>query len=148
MTIVSKLIACGLRQVVGEASEFVVAQVERLFIDHSQTLPKALARASDRTWQTLSIALAGDGFLDKLRLLPASGDAKAIREQVHLFLQQHADQFGCPVEFRKTCLIELQTARGMGWLSAQILTPNEIARQSAGFKRYADLKGFVDGAEQ
>jgi hypothetical protein len=97
--LVGPLIGFGLRQVVGvaagdEVGELtgrvagaVIQLVEQHFTDHSQALPKALARANDRAWQALGIALAGDGFLDKVKVFFASGDDKGIREQVRLFLQ-------------------------------------------------------------
>src|ERR1700676_5577666 len=91
MSLVNNLIGFGFRQVIGESAgataEFVAGFVEKRFTDHSQTLPKALARANDRAWQALSIALAGDGFLDKIKVFFSSGDDKGIREQVRLFLQ-------------------------------------------------------------
>ena len=80
--------------------------------DHSQTLPKALAKANNRAWQSLSIALAGDTFLDKIKVFFASGDDKGIREQVRLFLQDKNIGFeGTSADFRKQCLVELKMAR-------------------------------------
>src|ERR1019366_8272148 len=162
MSLVSKLIGFGFRQVIGavagdDAGELtgklagpVIQLVERHFTDHSQTLPKALARANDRSWQALSIALAGDGFLDKIKVFFASGDDKGIREQVRLFLQDKNIGFeGTSAEFRKTCLVELKTAKQAGLLTVpNPLAPKDVARQTASFQRYADPKGMMDGAEQ
>src|ERR1019366_8187893 len=161
MSLVSKLIGFGFRQVIGavagdDAGELtgklagpVIQLVERHFTDHSQTLPKALAKANDRAWQALSIALAGDGFLDKIKVFFAAGDDKGIREQVQLFLQHKNIGFeGTSADFRKQCLVELKTAKKAGLLSAQNLSPSDVARQTANFQRYADPKGMVDGAEQ
>ena len=61
MSLVGKLIGFGFRQVIvaeagNETSKIagtVLHLVERHFTDHSQTLPKALARANDRAWQAL-----------------------------------------------------------------------------------------------
>lgn len=116
MSLVGKLIGFGLRQAIGavagdnagqiagNAVGPVVQFVERYFIDHSQTLPKALARANDRAWQALSIALAGDGLLNGIKVFFALGDDKGIREQVRLFLQDRTIAFdGSSADFRKKC---------------------------------------------
>src|ERR1019366_9660271 len=99
MSLVGNLIGFGLRQVigavagdnagtlVGNVAGPVIKLVEQHFKDHSQTLPKALAKANNRAWQSLSIAIAGDGFLAKIKVFFASGDDKGIREQVQLLLQ-------------------------------------------------------------
>src|ERR1035438_2006234 len=120
MSLVGKLIGFGFRQVIGavagdDAGELtgkvagpVIQLVEQHFTDHSKTLPKALARANDRSWQALSIALAGDGFLDKIKVFFASGDDKGIREQVQVFLQDKNIGFeGTSADFRQQCLAEL-----------------------------------------
>src|ERR1700722_11846013 len=81
------LVCFSIRQVLNEGAENVVLAVERYFTDHSQTLSKALATANDKSWKALGVALAGDGLVDKAkRLLFASGDEKAFREQVSRFL--------------------------------------------------------------
>jgi len=161
MSLVGNLIGFGFRQVIGavagdDAGEWtgkatgpVIQLVEQHLTDHSQTLPKALAKANDRAWQALSIALAGDGFLDKIKVFFASGDDKGIREQVRLFLQDKNIAFeGSSADFRNKCLKELNNARQKGLLTAQNLSPNDVARQTASFQRYANPKVMVDGAEQ
>ena len=154
MSLVAKLIGFGFRQTLGadagHAAEIVVGAVEKHFADHSQTLPKALAKANNRAWQALSIALAGDGFLDKIKVFFASGDDKGIREQVQLFLQDKNIGFeGTSADFRKQCLVELKTAKQAGLLTVpNPLAPKDVARQTASFQRYADPKGMMDGAEQ
>ncbi|MHB1423099.1 MAG: bifunctional serine/threonine-protein kinase/formylglycine-generating enzyme family protein [Gemmataceae bacterium] len=153
MLLLGNLMGFGLRQILGAdavyTAENVVSAVEKHFADHSQTLPKALARANDRAWQALSIALAGDRFLDKIKVCFASGDDKGIREQVQLFLQDKNIGFeGTSADHRKQCLVELKTAKQAGLLTAQNLSPHDVARQTATFQRYADPKAMVDGAEQ
>ena len=153
MSLVAKLIGFGFRQTlgagVGQAAEIVVGAVEQHFADHSEALPKALAKANDRAWQALSIALAGDGFLDKIKVFFASGDDRGIHEQVRLFLQDKNIAIeGTSADFRKRCLDELNQAKKAGLLTAQNLSPKDVARQTANFQRYADPKGMVDGAEQ
>ena len=101
MSLAGKMIGFGLRQVIGDvagnATETVVKLVVKRFADNSQTLPKALARANDRSWQALGIALAGDGLLDQIKVFfLASGDDKGIREQVHVADQLHQERVSRP----------------------------------------------------
>jgi hypothetical protein len=161
MLLANKLIGFVLRQAIGavagdESGEIaanvagqVVRLVERHFFDHSQTLPKALARANDRAWQSLSIALVGNTFLDRMTLFFASGDDKGIREQVSLFLQDKTIAFeSTSPDFRRRCVTELIKARKNGRLSAKHISGKVIANHAASFRHYADLKGMVDGAHQ
>ena len=153
MSLVAKLIGFGFRQVLGpvagQTAEVIVGVVEKHFTDHSQTLPKALARANDRAWQALSIALAGDGFLDKIKVFFASGDDKGIREQVRLFLQDKSIGFeGTSADFRKQCLVELNGKKG--WLA---VGPEPSLRTMLLVKRQISSdtpipRAMVDGAEQ
>ena len=62
-------------------------------------------------------ALAGDGFLDRVRTFFASGDDKGVREQVAAFLQSNAIPFaGTGDLFRGLCLDELKALRKSGRL--------------------------------
>jgi hypothetical protein len=45
-------------------SEFL----DNRFTDHAGALPEALTRANKRAWDALGIALAGDGFLDQIKV--------------------------------------------------------------------------------
>jgi len=162
MSLVGKLIGFGLRQAIGavagdaagqtagEAADSVIQRVERHYTDHSQTLPKALARANDRAWQALSIALAGDTLLEQIsRFFFASGDDKGIREQVRLFLLDKTIGYEeMPGDFRKKCLSELTQAKKAGLLTVQNPSQKDVAQQTANFQRYGDPKGMLDGAEQ
>src|SRR5947208_2648053 len=140
MSPVLHLVAFGLRQVVGgsigDSAEGVVKFIEQRFTDHSQALPRALATANDQAWQSLGIALAGDGLLDQVKTLIASSDQKAFAEQVRLFLGTrpgHLDYF--PAEVRRACLAELKQARQAGLLSAQITSADDLARRTGNFQR-------------
>jgi len=152
MSLAGKLIGFGFRQVIGNVADDaarIAEIVEHHFSDHSQKLPKALARANNRAWQALSIALAGDGFLDKIKLFFASGDDKGIREQVRLFLQEKSIGYeGTSADFRSKCLVELNIARKKGLLATEQLSAADFARQVAHFQRYADPQPMIAGAEQ
>jgi hypothetical protein len=148
MTLAGTVIAFGIRQVFEVGADRPIEAVARHFADHSQTLPRALARANDRAWQALGVALAGDGFLDQVKVLFASGDDKGIRERVGLFLRSNASSFeGPPDAFRRACLAELKRARKAGLLSADKLSGREVAQRAAAFRRHADPQGLVRGAE-
>jgi formylglycine-generating enzyme required for sulfatase activity/tRNA A-37 threonylcarbamoyl transferase component Bud32 len=153
-----RLIDFGMRQVVGlvpdaKAREALakmtgpaIQLVVKHFTDHSKTLPAALVQANDRAWQAVSVALAGDGFLDQIKLFFASADDKGIREQVRRFLQDKSIGYGgTPADFRKKCLTELNLAKNARLLT---LSPNDVVDRAANFQRYADPTGMVDGAEQ
>jgi hypothetical protein len=94
MSLLCSLAAFGLRQVLGDGVDDVVSAVADRFRDHSLTLPNALRRANDRAWQSLGVALAGDGLLDRVRAFLASGDDKGVREQVAAFLRRRVSPGG------------------------------------------------------
>src|SRR3954470_19721432 len=94
MPLVGKLVAFGLRQALDVAADDVVEAVERRLADPSRALPRALARANERTWQGLGVALGGDGLLDRVKALLSPGEDRALREQVSLFLQTTAASLG------------------------------------------------------
>ncbi len=146
MSLATQLIGFGLRQVIGDydGNALQVAEaVKQRFTDHSQTLPKALASAHERAWQALGVALAGDGFLDRVRVFFASGDDKGVREQVQLFLKGSAVSFdSAPPDFRQACLEELKRLRKSGRLAQQD-EPAEVAREASAFKRHADPQGLI-----
>ncbi len=148
MSLVTQLIGFGLRQVIGDYADDVVQVVgviEQRFCDHSRTLPKALENAHNRAWQSLGVALAGDGLLDRVKILFASGDNRGVREQVQLYLKSNAVSFdGTPAEFRQACLDDLKRLRKSGLLSTQAGSAAEIARQAAGFKRHVDPQGLIE----
>ena len=100
MNVVGTLVAFGLRQVIGDTADQVVdyagqalpyarpvfTAVKKCFTDHSQALPHALARANDRAWQAVGLALVGDGLFDRVKDLFRDGDLKGVRDQIKAFL--------------------------------------------------------------
>lgn len=152
MAFVSQLVGFGLRQVLGGSAETAISilggaadQVAKTVVgyytDHSCALPRALARANDRAWQVLAVALTGDGWFDSIKVsLTASGDARGFREEVRRLLE------GTPAEFRGQCLAELKEALRANLLSADELDSQVVARQAADTRRYADTPGLIDGA--
>jgi hypothetical protein len=90
---------------------------------------KSWAKANDRTWQALGIALAGDGFLDQVKVFFAEGTDRGIREQVRQFLASGATGFeGTPAQERKECRVELRKVReNQGLLSADGLEVTSVS---------------------
>ncbi|MCI0463907.1 MAG: protein kinase [Gemmataceae bacterium] len=129
--------------IAGERTFDSVSQfLTQRFLDHSQRLPQALQRANDNAWKALEVALAGESFwswLDK-------ADQKAFRQQVRAFLDT-TPLAGLPShgpEFRTFCLRELREARKKGLLTSGTLDPEELARQTSTFARYADPQSLLD----
>jgi F-box protein 11 len=152
MSPITQLVSFGLRQVIGDYADGAAqigVVIEQRFRDHSRTLPKALDQAHHRAWQSLGVALAGDGLLDRVKVFFASGDDKGVREQVQLFLDGNAVSFdGTPADFRRDCLDELQRLRKSGRLSTPEGAHAAIARQAASFQRHVDPQGLVEEARR
>lgn len=155
MSRINNLMWFGLRQAIGglvgeEAlglSNSAINFIGKLFADNSQTLPAALAKANDRAWQSLSIALAGDGIFDSIKVFFSSGDDKGIREQVRVFLNGNTLAFGgSSVEFRKQCLLELNQAKAKGLLTAKNISAIEMSKQAANIERYTDPSKMITAA--
>jgi tetratricopeptide (TPR) repeat protein/nitrous oxidase accessory protein NosD len=142
MNPVSHLVRYAIAQVLGQPAERAVEFFKNHFTDHTQVLFQALGRANERSWQALGIALAGDRRFDQIRVFFASGDEKAIREQVRRFLAGNAVSFeGSPAEFRSACLDDLKHARKEGFLSATDPETSEPGPQSLSCSR-----DVIDGA--
>jgi formylglycine-generating enzyme required for sulfatase activity len=147
MSLATSLIAYAVRQVLDVGVENVLQCVEDYLTDGSRALPKALAKANDRSWQALGVALAGDGFLDRVKVFFASGDDKGVREQVSRFLAGNPLGLdGEPAAFRRTCLEELQQLRQAKRLGIEPFDARAVARRAAACQRHADPTGLVQGA--
>src|SRR5215204_3203235 len=139
MQLTANLCALALRGVVGGACRAagvapgegavnaVVGVMMRHFLDHSQSLLEALRQTNDRAWRALEVALAGDGLWDRCKLVLASGDEKAFREQVKPFLHtcSLAELQGRD-NYRQACLTELRAARKAGLLTEGKLEPSQL----------------------
>ncbi len=151
MRISENLCALALRQLVGgacklaglEAGEAAVvgaaSVLTRHFLDHSRRLLIALRDANERAWRALEVALAGDSLWDRCKLVLASGDEKAFREQVRPFLDSCSlSELQGRDGYRQACLTELRAARQAGLLTEGTLEPERLARQAGGFARFSE----------
>src|SRR5262249_26953367 len=117
MKIVHTLVGFALETVVGtsKGTATVGNFLERCFADPSQRLNKALQHASQRTWQTVEVALAGDSLWGRLKRLLTPADETAFRQQIRSLLQiaplpDHPNR----EQFCQAALAELQAARKAG----------------------------------
>jgi hypothetical protein len=129
------------------AVQGVVGFLMRHFLDHSRRLTEALQYSNERAWKALEVALAGEGFWDRCKLVLASGEDRAFRELVAPFLSRcdlamlHGRE-----SYRRLCLAELRAARKDGLLTEGKLDPAELAKKAGAFARFADPSGLL-GAE-
>src|SRR4051794_20822700 len=161
MNIAQNLCALALKGVVGGAckvagveagmgaAEGVAGFLTQRFVDHSQALTRALQKATEQAWKAVEVALAGDSFWDKCKLVFTSADDKSFREQVRPFLD------ACPLaelsgkaQFRQDCLRELRAAAGANVLAVGAVDPPALARRAAAFARYNDPQALLDAEWQ
>ncbi len=129
----------GERVLVG-ISHFLI----RRFTDPSKKLPLALQRANNQAWRTLEIALAGESLWSWLD----SGDNKAFRKEVRLFLEEAQQQLpNLPSDFRKKCLLDLQKARKANHLLAG-RDGDHTAREAASFSRFSEPGQLIEAEWQ
>src|ERR1700676_4645356 len=98
----------------GGGKEVVEAAVHFLterFTDHSKKLTEALEVANERAWKVLEIALAGESFWERCKVVLARAEDQAFRKQVRAFLDSARLELPGenPDEFRRQCLRELQS---------------------------------------
>jgi serine/threonine protein kinase len=124
----------------GAVAEQVAGFLLNCFVDQSQRLNRALARASDRAWRAAEIALAGNSWWDRCKRSLASADTRAFREQVQAFLKANpldgVDGHG--PNFRLQCLTQLRSARKAGLLKPAPPPPDQLARHVGSLARFGD----------
>ncbi len=143
MSVVGSLIAFGLRQVVGDAATDsagqVLAVVRNFLTDHSKALPNALARANDRAWQAVGLALVGEGLFDRVKDLFRDGDLKGVRDQIKAFLAATPTGLeGAAAGARLKAAEEWHRLRKAKRLSADALSGDDLAHKAASLERYGD----------
>lgn len=157
MRISENLCALALKQLVGGACKMagvtfgegaVVGAVDvltRHFLDHSRRLLEALRDANDRAWRAVEVALAGDGLWDRCKLVLATSDEKAFREQVRPFLERCSlAELQGRDSYRQTCLTELRAARKAGLFTEGTLEPDRLAKQAGAFARFAEPEKLLE----
>lgn len=131
--------------VVGTGVEMTVDVLKQRFSDNSTRLTKALERASGQAWRAVEISLAGHSWWDRCKLSLASGDERAIRQQVQAYLDANPldNVDGHGPNFRGQCLAQLQTARKAGLLDKGRIDPDDLARRVGDLSRFGDQPSRV-----
>ncbi len=137
--------AAAAGEVVGIAGAGMVADkvagflLER-FVDQSQRLNRALARSTDRAWRAVELALAGNSWWDRCKLVVSSADERGFREQIQSFLAANPldGVDGLGPNFRAQCLAQLQSARKAGLLKPAPPPPDRLARHVGSLARFGD----------
>jgi hypothetical protein len=151
MSIVHTLSLLALKEVlptvvggkVAEAGTALVGLLAKHFNDPSQRLTKALHAANDRSWKAIEIGLAGDSIWEKCKVAVASGEDKAFRQQLQVFLDTNPlPAVQGKVQFRERCLVELREARKAGVLSGGKLPTAELPGQAATFARFGNQQAL------
>lgn len=83
-------------------------------------LQKALARASEQSWQVLEVLLAGPAFWQACHLYLGAREWQELSQQAQALRERFQVRFGSTTgdEFRRQCLRELRRARDKGLLTA------------------------------
>ena len=132
--------------VAGERTvETVSGFLSNHFTDHSQSLSNAMQKATERAWQALEIALAGEKIWNVLD----TAEHKAFRQQVRNFLQATSlvQLPGEDKDYNQRCLAELREARKKKILSGD-LEPQALAQQLGEFARYDDPQSVLNAEWQ
>jgi serine/threonine protein kinase len=149
MSITGSLLAFGVRYVFDVSAERFLEVVEKHLTDHSQALPKALAKANDRAWQAVGLALAGDGWFDRIKDVFRDGDLKGVRDQIKQFLHdtptgiEHARP-----NIRSKATEEWHRLRRAQRLSVGSMAPAALARRAAALERYGNVAQLTAAAHR
>lgn len=137
MSLVTRLVAFSLRQVVKAGEQFLIPNaviragekaidwIENYCKNPTQALPKAILAANDQLWRAVELSLAGDQLTGKVRLWLASGRAKGVTVPLQAMANAKTPAF------RRDCLLELRQARRVGDLTPAFGAP--LATLSQGF---------------
>ena len=149
MPINPSLLSFGLRYVFNETADQIFNTLKKRLTDHSQALPKALAKANERAWEAVGLALAGNGLFDRIRDLGRDADIKGVRDQIKKFL----DSTPTGLETAKSSVREKATAewtrlRKAGRFTVIELPGIEIAQRAATMERHGDPAKMTLAAHQ
>ncbi len=139
MSVTGGLLAFGVRHVFDVSAERLIELIEKRLTDHSQALPKALAKANDQAWQAVGLALAGDGLFERVRDVFRDADLKGVRDQIKKFLDQTPTGLeNATADLRLKAMEEWSRLRKEGRFAADTVPAAELARRAATMERYGD----------
>ena len=139
----AKLAAGGVGAI---AASSAIDYLTERFTDQSDRLVTALARANERAWRTLEVALAGDSFWQRCGDLFRPGEEKGFRDQVRTWLAG-GPETAAPA-FRDACLAELRAARRAGLLDSETLDAAALARRAGPFARHDSPTLLLDAERE
>src|SRR5262249_27185131 len=149
MALLSTVVAFALRQASIESGEQVVATIRGWLVDPSLDLHKAIKNANEHTWHSLTLALGGDGWLDRARGLFSGTEVRGMRDQVKAFLRSAGiGMEGLDGRFRKNCLEELKRLKAQGRLGFESFDPRQISQRAKDFRRFDDPNGLAREARR
>lgn len=142
MSVTGGLFAFGVRYLFDVSADRAVRAIEEWLTDHGQAVPKALAKANDRAWQAVGLALAGDTLLDRVKDPFRSADLRGVRDQVRAFLNQTPTGLDAATAgARVNAAEEWHRLRKAGRLAAPVALP-DVSRRAATMERYGDPAGL------
>jgi hypothetical protein len=154
MKLLQNLAVLALRQLVAGAShavgsvagpkaaEVVADFLKDRFTDNSQRLTDALKKASERAWKALELALAGDSWWDRAKVLLANKEEQNFRLMVQTFLAS-APLETPSAEFQAQCLKELRQMQNLGLFTRGDIEPKSLAQQTGKWATYTDPSGIL-----
>ncbi len=155
MSISFGLIAFGVRCVLAESIENLPLEkmarvIEDRIKDHSQAITKALAKANDRAWQAVGLALTGeDRFFESIKDLFRDGDMRGIRDQIKKFLDYTPTGLeGITPAIRVQAVKEWHRLRKGNRWAVEGISSTELAEKATQLKRYGDLSQLALLAHQ
>ena len=137
MSITAGLIALGVRHLFDDAADGAMDFLKNRLTDHSQALPKALAKANDRAWQAVGLALAGNSLFDRLRDLGRDADMKGIRDQIKGFLDATPTGLENAGASRLRAAEEWGRLRKAGRFTSEV-SAEELARRVSSIARHGN----------
>ncbi len=149
MTLIGTLISQVVRRSFGLKADALIAWLEERLTDHSQALPKALARANDCAWVAVGLALCEDSFLDRCKDVFRTGDMKGLRDAIREFLA--VTPTGLPesaASVRAQAWKEWQRLRKNGRFAIDSISSTEIAGSPGDLQRFGDATGLAMAAHK
>ena len=139
MSIRGSLLSFGLHYGFNDSADKLIKWAETQFTDHSRGLPAALAKANDRAWEAVGLALAGESLFGWVKDVFRNADMKGVRDQIKQFLD--ATPTGLEAahpDARVKAAEEWSRLRKAGRFAVVQMPPAEVARRVGSMARHGD----------
>lgn len=121
-------------EMLANASAATLGRLVSYFSDHTQSIQFAIRKSSDRAWDCLEMALAGDSWLAIAKKHLSEKDKQVVANGFRHFLPDLSQRS----QFREGCLSELRAARNAGLLDSADLVIERIPHDLAPFLNKSD----------